>query len=100
MLEAPAFRALPGNAVKLLLILAKRFNGNNNGDISLSVREAAAEIGCSVNHALKCFRVLEREAFITTWRLTWLETNNPNALSGKDPGTKDFMRPRAHSEKI
>lgn len=107
MLDAQAFRALSGNAVKLMAMLHKRYNGANNGDVSMSIREAAAEIGCSVNHAHKCFRELEAARFIvptqrgafswkkrhaTTWRLTWLGTGNPNALSGIHPATKDFMR--------
>jgi DNA-binding transcriptional regulator YhcF (GntR family) len=107
MLDAPAFRALSGNAVKLMALLNKRYNGANNGDVAMSVREAAAEVGCSVNHAHKCFRELEGAGFIvptqrgsftwkkrhaTTWRLTWIGTANPSALSGIDAATKEFMR--------
>lgn len=100
LLESEAFGALSGNAVKLLVRLAARYNGVNNGAISMSVREAKAELGCSLNHAAKCFRELESAGFIeatqrgafdwkkrhaTTWRLTWVDC-------GDELATKEFMR--------
>jgi hypothetical protein len=99
-LDSDAFRELSGNAFKLIARLATRFHGNNNGAISMSVREAAAEIGCCINQASKCFKELEDRGFIraiqrgsfdwkkrhaTTWRLTWLDCND-------QPATKEFMR--------
>ncbi|MEQ1819789.1 MAG: hypothetical protein ABL871_14395 [Terricaulis sp.] len=101
LLDSDAFRELSGNAFKLMARLATRFYGNNNGAISMSVREAAAEIGCCINQASKCFKELEDRGFIrtiqrgsfdwkkrhaTTWRLTWLDCND-------EPATKEFMRP-------
>lgn len=101
MLDCDAFQALSGNAVKLLVRLASRFNGANNGAISMSTREAKAELGCSLNHAAKCFHELTDAGFIqatqrgafsykkrhaTTWRLTWLDC-------GDQLATKEFMRP-------
>lgn len=100
LLDSDAFRELPGNCLKLLCRLATRHNGSNNGFLSMSTREAAKEMGCSHNHAAKCFRVLEDLGFIrvtqkgafswkkrhaTTWRLTWLDC-------GDEPATKEFMR--------
>lgn len=100
LLDSDAFRELPGNAVKLLLRLGTRFNGANNGAISMSTREAERELNCSHNHAAKCFHLLEDAGFIqatqkgafhwkkrhaTTWRLTWLECDG-------EPATKEFMR--------
>lgn len=101
MLDCDAFRELSGNASKLLLRLATRFSGANNGAISMSTREAEREIDCSRNHAAKCFHVLQDAGFIrvtqkgafdwkkrhaTTWRLTWLDCEGEQA-------TKDFLRP-------
>lgn len=101
LLDSDAFRELSGNAFKLIARLATRFYGNNNGAISMSVREAAAEIGCCINQASKCFKELEDRGFIraiqrgsfdwkkrhaTTWRLTWLDCNDK-------PATNEFMRP-------
>jgi len=100
LLDSDAFRELPGNAVKLLLRLGTRFNGGNNGAISMSTREAKYELNCSHNHAAKCFHILEDAGFIratqkgsfgwkkrlaTTWRLTWLDCDDI-------PATKEFMR--------
>lgn len=107
MLDAPAFRALRGNAVKLMAMLQTRYNGANNGQISMSVREAADQVGCSINHAAALFKELQDAGFIeatvkgafswktrhaTTWRLTWLPTPNAASASGSDEATKDFMR--------
>lgn len=36
MLESAEFEALSGNAVKLLIDLAKRYRGSNNGDFSMA----------------------------------------------------------------
>lgn len=108
LLDSDAFRELPGNAVKLLLRLGTRFNGSNNGAISMSTREAKHELDCSHNHAAKCFHVLEDAGFIrvtqkgafdwkkrhaTTWRLTWLDC-------GGEPATKEFMRPDRGRKKL
>lgn len=106
MLDCPAFIALSGNAVKLMARLHRRFNGVNNGGISMSVREAAAEVRCSINTARKCFSELQQAGFIevtqkgafdwkkrhaSTWRLTWLTTRNSAKAAGVDEATKEFM---------
>lgn len=113
MLDCERFRALSGNAVKLLTRLARRHNGYNNGRISMSVREAMTELSCAKNTAARCFQELEDSGFIctiqkgafswkqrhaTTWRLTWIRTPNPQLAAG-DPATKDFMRPGQVGEK-
>ncbi len=100
MLDSDAFRELRGNAVKLLLRLATRYNGANNGAISMSTREALKEVNCSHNHAAELFHELQDGGFIratqkgafawkkrhaTTWRLTWLDCSGEAA-------TKEFMR--------
>jgi hypothetical protein len=92
--------------------LARRYNGQNNGQISLSVRQAASEIGCCLNHAADLLHELEEAGFIaatqrgafswkkrhaTTWRLTWIGMRDSNALSGIAEPTKDFMRVRKQS---
>ena len=107
MLNAPAFLRLRGNSVKLMAMLHKRYSGANNGDISMSVREAAREVRCSPNHAVSLFRELGAAGFIaptvkgafswkarhaTTWRLTWLPIEDASALSGLAEPTKEFMR--------
>jgi hypothetical protein len=75
---APAQRAL-------YVALAQRYNGYNNGEISMSVREAARLLHVAKDTATKAFRELEHKGFIkcnqcgsfnwkagkaTTWILT------------------------------
>lgn len=40
MLEHPAFLALSGAAVKVLMFLASQYKGNNNGDLTLAIKVA------------------------------------------------------------
>ena len=85
LLQHPAFETLTGRAVKLFLYVYKRFNGTNNGQISFSVREAAALLRCSKDTAATTFqelvdhRLLEPTAkgafslkvrHATAWRIT------------------------------
>lgn len=87
MTDSAAWLDLSGNAVKLLVHLAKFENGSNNGEIFLSERDAALAIGVSKRTAGKVFDELETHGFIavmvkghfvvkhgpaTQWRLTWL----------------------------
>ncbi|MCG7508525.1 hypothetical protein [Mesorhizobium retamae] len=95
----------------LYLELKRRYNGRNNGDISLSHREAKALLQCSNTAIENAFRGLTARGFIvavrkgafdwktakdgraagraTRWRLTELPQDIPiRVLSG---GTKEFM---------
>jgi hypothetical protein len=82
-----AWRDLSGNAIKLLIAIARLDKGGDNGALFLSVRKAATEIGVNRNTAAKLFVELEEHGFIaatqrghfkvkggpaTCWRLTWL----------------------------
>lgn len=96
----------------LYLEIKRRYNGRNNGDISLSHREAAALLKVSNTPVEKAFKGLIEKGFIapqqrgsfdwkahqdgrgagraTRWRLTELPQDIPErVLSG---GTKEFMR--------
>jgi DNA-binding transcriptional regulator YhcF (GntR family) len=87
LLKCPAYRALSGGAAKLMTLMHMRHNGQNNPGVSMSIREATDEVGCSTNHAMKLFRELAAKGFIeqhsrgafslknrhaSTWRLLWL----------------------------
>jgi hypothetical protein len=100
MFDCPAYRSLSVYARCLLVELGRRYNGTNNGEISMSVREGAGALNCSINTAAKAFRELKDQGFIrphvkgafnvkmrhaTTWILT------EYAYAGKPP-TKDFMK--------
>jgi hypothetical protein len=98
LMNSPAFRSLPGDAVKLLLAVWQRHNGINNGEISYSCREAA-EIGLARSQAARMFDILIERGFLVigrgstfnnkklsrTWRLT-------AEKRGPEKATKDFMR--------
>ena len=86
MIDHPAFAALSGDAVKLLVLVCRRHNGENNGQISYSVREAAAVLRCTPNTAALKFKELVRFGFLaeeskgafsvkfrkaTEWRITF-----------------------------
>ncbi len=59
-----AFRSLSGSAVKVFIELRARFNGGNNGDLSLSLGDAASLLGVSKTTAKRAFDELQRKGFI------------------------------------
>lgn len=101
MLNSLAYRSLSCNARALYIEFKLRYNGGNNGELSMSVREACASIGRkSTNTVDPTLKELQEKGFIrphtlgaftrkfrhaTTWILTEYE------FAGK-PATKDFMR--------
>jgi DNA-binding Lrp family transcriptional regulator len=102
MFRCAAYRSLTLKARALVTELLDIHNGGNNGDIGLSVREAAKRCGVSSPTAMGAFDELIEKGFIkrmkpgsfsnrtklaTKWQLTWLPCNVTNALP-----TKDFMR--------
>lgn len=104
MLDCLAFQHLSPYAAKVLLRLARRFNGANNGRIGFSVRQATAECRIAFNTARKALAELQAKGFIevvtpggfslkdrhsTEWRLTYLPTKTDVGLV---EGDKPFMR--------
>lgn len=100
MLDSPAYRSLSCHARCLLVELGRRYTGENNGNIPMSVREAARLLGAGKNTAQKAFSELEDRGFIrpnvkgaftfkarhaTTWILTEYK-------HGDERATKDFMK--------
>ena len=108
MFESPAYRSLLSVARCLLHELMYRFNGQNNGYVAFSHREALDEIGTRSNRAVTdAFKELQSKGFIrprvigsfnlkrrhaTEWILTHEEYGGREA-------TKDFMRWRPTGEK-
>lgn len=99
MLKTAAWRSLGPIARVIYVELAQRYNGSNNGEISLSVREAARLVHVAKDTASKALHELEAKGFIksnvcgsfnfklglaTTWILTEFE------LDGNPP-TKEFF---------
>jgi DNA-binding transcriptional MocR family regulator len=66
MLKSDAWRSLNGSAIKVLLELHTRFHGANNGEMFISLKEAAnnLKMGKATVHA--AFAELEAKGFIVT----------------------------------
>ena len=67
VVDAPAWRALRTSSHSLFIILCLEWGGpkyNNNGKITLSVRQAAERMGVSRDTAAKAFRELQAKGFI------------------------------------
>jgi len=64
MARTQAFRSLTGTTLKVWIELRTRFNGHNNGLVSLSLREAAALLGMSQTTAHRALTELEEKGFI------------------------------------
>lgn len=100
MLDSTAYRHLSCYGRALLIEFIYRHNGENNGSVVMSVREAADRMGVAFNTALKALAELQDKGFIrlvkagsfnlkrrhaTEWALTMF------AVSDTKP-TKDFMQ--------
>lgn len=96
--KTPAWRSLPPASRALYVELAQRFNGSNNGEISLSVREAAQLVNIAKDTSSKSLHELEDKGFIRRhicgsfdWKFkhatTWILTEHP--LDGQ-LATKEF----------
>jgi len=64
MLTSDAWRHLSGPAVKVWCELNGRYHGSNNGELSLSLLEAARLLGLSKTTAKRAFEELEAMGFI------------------------------------
>lgn len=64
VLKTDAWKSLTPADKAVYLILLDRFKGNNNGDISLSIREAAEHANIAKATAGKAFKNLEKKGFI------------------------------------
>lgn len=86
IMATDAWRAASGNSVKVLLALVAKDNGERNGQISFSCREAADLTGLSVRTCHRCLGELQELGFIrctqrgafsrktlhaSLWRYTW-----------------------------
>lgn len=84
MLGHPAWLDLSTGARCIYIEIRKRYNGNNNGEIHLSCREAGENAKCGKNTASKLFKELQEHGFIkesikgrfrNKWASTWILTN-------------------------
>lgn len=99
-LSSPAWKSLSMTSRCLEMELKSLYNGQNNGDLYLSIREAALRLKIAPGTASKAFNELQEKGFIkpkqkgsfdwkkrhaTTWILCEFEYNGALA-------TKEFMR--------
>ena len=101
MIDSEAWLDLKAQPRALYLLIKRRFNGSNNGEIYLSHREAAKLLNMHRNSIGAYFDVLIEHGFLkqtsrphlgpsgvgqsSKWELTELPVN-------KRPATKEFMR--------
>jgi hypothetical protein len=63
--DGDEFQALKPMDVVVLLLLIRKWNGHNNGNIALGVREAANRCHCSQMTACRALKNLEKARIIT-----------------------------------
>ncbi len=99
-LECPAWRSLKPDRKAVYLELAYRFNGRNNGEIALSIRDAARLCNIAKDTAMKALRELEAKGFIAIEKPGGFDYKRQHATEyrltaqkfGDQQATKDFMR--------
>ena len=64
LLKSQAYRHLSPTARALLVEFKRRYDGRNNGHISMSVRQAAKLCGCSNRPVMKALADLKKHGFI------------------------------------
>lgn len=64
MAQTKAFRSLTGTTLKVWIELRTRYNGHNNGLVSLSLREAADLLGMSQTTAQRALIELEEKGLV------------------------------------
>ena len=69
MLKTEAWRSLNPREIAIMLLLLEQYHGNNNGYISLSVREAAKLGHMAQNTASQAFQTLIERGFIKRRRV-------------------------------
>jgi DNA-binding transcriptional regulator YhcF (GntR family) len=98
LLDSPAYLSLSCPARAVLIEIARKYNGFNNGRIGLSVREVADRCHIAPGTACKAFVTLQERGFIdctekgafslksrhaSEWRLTWVKCDATNELPSK-----------------
>ncbi len=104
MMETPAWRALTLSAQALYPWVRLEWRGakfNNNGKIRLSVRQAAAKMGCGVNTAARAFQELQAKGFLVVtegapWpggrrKIAKLRTNRNPYASQRESGREEAL---------
>src|SRR3954454_9739704 len=93
--DSPAFAMLAPVDIAVLLLLIRKHNGRNNGDIVLGVREVVTRCGCSKTTATRALKQLQKAGLVcltrqghlvpeigraniaSRWRLNFLADSHP-----------------------
>ncbi len=75
MYKSPAFKTLSPNAVRIFAEMKWRYNGSNNGEISLSIREGAKLCKIGTNKSLSAIMELLHTGLIKIKKLGVFTTN-------------------------
>lgn len=108
LLKSDAWRSLSGGSIKVYLELHTRFNGKNNGQLFVSLDNAAKALGLSKSTVQRAFQELEEHGFIvkttagswykgkaTEWRLTTQTYKNQSKTDDwKNFTAKEKINPR------
>jgi hypothetical protein len=104
ILNSPAWEGLSAQARAVLIQIAKRYNGANNGALAASVRILAAECRINKDTAAKAVKELLDAGFLelaqagafsfkkrhaAEYRLTWLKCDQTGARGSRAWKTKD-----------
>ena len=93
---SPAWRSLSGSAVKVYIELHSRYNGRNNGDLSLSYSEAARLLKLGKTTVKRAFDELTEKGLILKMReghwygrraATWAVTDSVIDIPKASPAT-------------
>ncbi len=108
-LKSAAWRSLSGSAVRLWLELHTRYNGGNNGTLTLSYAEAGETLGMGKATVQRAYAELVANGFLALeregnwysrraheWRLTTKSMQKPK---GKELATQDWRNYRARKTK-
>lgn len=100
LLKSAAWRSLSGAAVRVFFELHTRYNGGNNGALTLSYAEAAEALGLGKATVQRAYHELMAKGFLALekegnwyhrraheWRLT---TKPMHRVRGKEPPTHDW----------
>ena len=100
----PAWRMMSAHGRCLVLELRRKYNTRNNGEIVMSVREAAELLHCNKDTAHRALREVQAKGWAIPTQMghfdqktnktatTWRITNQPIGLGLDTPETKEYAR--------
>ena len=109
-MDTPAYLCMSAWGRSLLLEYRRKYNGSNNGEIAMSVRQAARLLNCCLDTAAKAQGELVEKGWTREGRkgsfhwkaaaggrkfraaTTWRITNQPKGLGTDIKATKEYMK--------